>query len=357
MGDPEAASRRRVHGRAPVQNVWPAESGTGSAKGWRHDTDPRALLFMLSVSPDTSRRLLFTALLVVVAIGGASLLSLLLKRIMSRFERGAFWSQQALRLIAVAAVVVGLVAIWFDALRGLATVGGLLTAGVAVALQRVIMAFAGYLIILRGKLFTVGDRITIGGVRGDVVALGFMQTTVLEMGEPPGEQPDAPATWVRSRQYTGRIVRITNDKIFDTPVYNYTREFQFVWEEMHLPISYKDDRARAEQILLEVARKHTDPVMRDARPSIEKLRDTYSIHDTIDVEPHVYYRITDNWVELTLRFVSPVHGTRPLKDAMSREILTQFEAAKIGIASGTYEIVGMPPIRVQMGGAEAWPNG
>jgi small-conductance mechanosensitive channel len=168
------------------------------------------------------------------------------------------------------------------------------------------------------------------------------------MGEPPGEEADAPATWIRARQYTGRIVRVTNDRIFETPVYNYTREFQFVWEEMHLPISYKDDRGRAEEILLDIARQHTDAIVRDAQPAVEKLRNTYSIHDGVDVNPHVYYRITDNWVELTLRFISPVHGTRTLKDAMSRDILAQFDAAGIGIASGTYEIVGVPPVRVLM---------
>ena len=95
-----------------------------------------------------------------------------------------------------------------------------------------------------------------GGVRGDVVALGFFQTTIMEMGQPPAVQSADPAVWVQSRQFTGRIVTVANSKIFDEPVYNYTREFPFIWEEMRLPIAYRDDRARAEQILLEAARKH-----------------------------------------------------------------------------------------------------
>ena len=73
---------------------------------------------------------------------------------------------------------------------------------------------AGYFIILRGKSFKVGDRIVMGGVRGDVIAVSFMQTTIMEMGQPPGEQADAPSLWVAGRQYTGRIVTITNDKVF-----------------------------------------------------------------------------------------------------------------------------------------------
>jgi len=65
-----------------------------------------------------------------------------------------------------------------------------------------------------------------------------------------------------------------------------------------------------------------------------------------EVEPRVFYRITDNWLELGLRFLSPAHGARALKNAMSRDILRAFDAAGIGIASATYDIVGFPPLRL-----------
>jgi hypothetical protein len=61
----------------------------------------------------------------------------------------------------------------------------------------------------------------------------------------------------------------------------------------------------------------------------------------------LFLRITDNWVELAVRFLCGTHDVRGLKDRISREILSGLEAAKIGIASGTYEIVGVPPIRVE----------
>jgi len=63
--------------------------------------------------------------------------------------------------------------------------------------------------------------------------------------------------WVMARQYTGRVVTVTNDKIFDEPVYNYSREFPYLWEEMRLGISYLADRNLAEHILLDVANRHT----------------------------------------------------------------------------------------------------
>ncbi len=153
--------------------------------------------------------------------------------------------------------MLGIASIWFDNPARLATAIGLVGAGIAFALQRVITAVAGYFVILRGKTFNVGDRIVMGGVRGDVVNLSFMQTQIMEMGQPPQVNPGTePAMWVHSRQFTGRIVTVTNDKVFDEPVYNYTHEFPYIWDEMRVPVRYQDDRAKAQHILLDAAQRH-----------------------------------------------------------------------------------------------------
>jgi len=262
-------------------------------------------------------------------------------------ERVRFWTQQGVSIATLLVLFLGVASIWFDDPARFATMAGLATAGVAVALQRVITSFAAYLIILRGRVFTVGDRITMGGVRGDVVALGFMQTSVMEMGEPPPVQSAEPAVWVQARQYTGRLVRVSNDKIFDSPVWNYTREFPFLWEEIHLPVKYDADRGRAEAILLEAARRHTAEIAREAEPAMRALRRSYYMPEEVHLEPRVFFRLTDNWLELTVRFVVREHGVRAVKDAMSRDILVALEEAGIGVASATYEIVGLPPLELR----------
>jgi small-conductance mechanosensitive channel len=144
------------------------------------------------------------------------------------------------------------------------------------------------------------------------------------------------------------MIRVTNDKIFDSPVYNYTRVFPYLWEELHLPISYKDDRRGAERILMEVAHKHTDEIVREAAPHIAKLVEEYRLATTPEIAPRVYMRLTDNWVELSLRFLIHIEGGRALKDKMSRDLIDALDAAGIGIASGTYEIVGMPKLDVRV---------
>jgi small-conductance mechanosensitive channel len=261
----------------------------------------------------------------------------------TRFQ---FWAKQGVSLIVAAILFLGIMSIWFDNPARLAGVLGLIGAGVAFALQRVITAVAGYFVILRGKTFNVGDRIVMGGVRGDVIDLSFMQTRIMEMGQSPKEQGDAPSMWIRSRQFTGRIVTVTNDKVFDEPVYNYTRDFPYIWDEINLPVRYQDDRDQAEQILLDAAKRHAVTREKIGEEEVRRMKDEFGI-DVGEIDPQSFWRITDNWLEVTVRFLAPDHGIRHIKDRMSRDILAGLDEAKIGIASGTYAIVELPPIRVE----------
>jgi small-conductance mechanosensitive channel len=310
---------------------------------------------LVGATPENGKKLLLTivmvAMVVLFAMIGRRLLAGTLGQ-RARLNRFRFWARQAVGLLAGAVLILGIVSIWFDDPTRLTTALGLITAGVAFALQRVITAIAGYFVILRGKTFNVGDRIVMGGVRGDVIALSFMQTKILEMGQPPPVSGAEPAMWVHSRQFTGRIVTVSNDKIFDEPIYNYTYHFPYVWEEIRLPVKYGDDRAAAETILLEAAERHA--VSQDQlnpRHSAE-LQRNYGIRIG-DIEPKVYWRLTDNWLELAVRFLSPDHGTREIKDAMSREILARLDAEGIGLASATYEITGLPVLTVARDEAQA----
>jgi small-conductance mechanosensitive channel len=256
-----------------------------------------------------------------------------------------FWTRQGVNFFTALAVFMGVVSVWFDDPDRLTTAFGLLTAGLAFALQRVITALAGYFVILRGKTFNVGDRIVMGGVRGDVIALDLMQTTIMEMGQPPAVQNADPAMWVKSRQYTGRIVTVSNANIFDEPVYNYTRDFGYLFEEISIPIKYTADRDRAETILRDAAQRHTADYQNISEDEARELQRRYFMREP-QFAPRVYLRITDNWIELTVRFVTPDHGVRELKDAISRDILSGFEQAGIEVASATFEVVGLPPLRL-----------
>lgn len=326
---------------APVHN---AAASPGQVEGAR--------LFgvtLIGATPDNFHKLLITIGFIAVAFA----VTWLLRRILGLFigsrsgTRFQFWAKQGVSLVIAAILVLGIMSIWFDNPNRLAAALGLIGAGIAFALQRVITAVAGYFVILRGKTFNVGDRIVMGGARGDVISLSFMQTHIMEMGQPPQVNPGTdPAMWVHSRQFTGRIVTVTNDKVFDDPVYNYTHEFPYIWDEMRVPIRYQDDREAAQKALLDAATRHAVTEEKIGKDEVQRLHERFGIN-VGEIDPRVYWRITDNWLELTVRFLAPDHGIRAIKDAMSREILAALDKARIGIASGTYAIVELPPVKVE----------
>jgi hypothetical protein len=169
----------------------------------------------------------------------------------------------------------------------------------------------------------------------------------MEMGEPPPEQSAEPAAWIHSRQFTGRICTVTNDKTFDEPFYSYTHHFPYIWpyiwDEVRLPVHHTQDHAKAEAILLEAARRHAltdDKVERDKLEELDGLYGLYGLYGLkhLDIAPRVLWRLTDNWLEMAFRFLVSDHGTRQVKDAKSREILAGLDAAGLNIASSTQEI-------------------
>lgn len=304
----------------------------------------------MGLNAENMHRVLLTLALVLVVFVLRAVLNAVARVVASgrenENERIRFWVHQGVSMAVAAVLLVGFLSIWFDDPNRLATVAGFVAAGLAFALQKVVTSVAGYFVILRGGVFSVGDRILMSNVRGDVIALNFTRTTIMEMGQPPGERPDDPNVWVRSRQYTGRVVTVTNDKIFEAAVFNYSRDFPYIWEEMNIPISYKGDYKQAEQIMLDVVSRHTVEINEMSKEALEKMRGRYYVH-LGDLKPRVFMRLTDNWIDLSVRFLVPDHGVREIKDAMSREMLERFNEAGIGIASGTYEIVGFPPLRIE----------
>lgn len=302
---------------------------------------------LVGINAENGRKVVLTILL----IGAIFLIAAILKWAAGVFhsfaggEKIEFWARQGISLFSGLCLIIALASIWFDDPARLATAIGLITAGLAFALQKVVSAVAGYFVILRGNTFNVGDRITMGGVRGDVIALGIIQTTIMEMGEPPSVQNSEPAMWVKARQYSGRIVTVPNSKIFDEPVYNYTRDFPFVWEEMTVMLSYSSERETVEEILLEAAKRHTVDASSMSAEAVRELKRRYFMQRP-EIEPKVYFRITDDRLNATVRFVVEEHGIREVKDAMSREILKKFESAGLQIASSSLEITALPPLKI-----------
>ena len=275
-----------------------------------------------------SSKLVISALTVVVAV----LIIVGMRFLFSwRIEDPAvrYHSRKIARYAIVILALIALGFVWRPFAGQLGLVIGLLGAGLAFALQEVIGAVAGWANIVSGGMYRVGDRIEIAGVRGDVIDITLLRTKLMEIGSPTDS-----GTWVKGRQYTGRIVTVSNKKTFTDPVFNFSATFEFIWEELTIPISHDSDWILAEKIMLEEARAVSRS--EGAQEAMELMLKRYPV-PRVEVEPHVFVRATDNWMELAARFIVPVRTSRSVKDGLFRRITRRLDEAGVEIASETID--------------------
>ena len=246
-----------------------------------------------------------------------------------------YYTRKAVHYLVGLVAIVAVALIWRAFAGRIGVVLGLAAAGVAFAMQEVIGALAGWVNVVSGRIFRDGDRIQMGGVQGDVIDLTPLRTKILEIGSAAED-----ASWVKGRQHTGRIVAVSNKATFTEPVYNYSSVFEFIWEELTVPIAYRSDWRAAERIL------HQEAVRASGAEGAEEAMRTMTRRYPVpraELEPRVFARATDNWMELSARFVVPVRTARSVKDAMTRRVWDRLDAEGIEIASETAEVMVRQP--------------
>lgn len=199
-------------------------------------------------------------------------------------------------------------------LRQLTLALGVAGAGIAFALQEVIASVAGWAAVAFGGFYNVGDRVQVGGIRGDVIDIGVLRTTVMECGE-----------WVRGDQYNGRIVRVANSFVFKEPVFNYSGDFPFLWDEVVVPVRYGSDPRLARELIERAVREVVGGYVSHATSAWEKMVRKYRIEDA-RIEPMVMLIANDNWLEFAARYVVDFKRRRTVKDEIFTKLLDSFEA-------------------------------
>ncbi|MGB3160006.1 MAG: mechanosensitive ion channel family protein [Carnobacterium sp.] len=255
----------------------------------------------------------------------------LLNRLYGKLKNSGHWyvARKIARWLNNFVLFIIFMSIFGRNLTGFTTAIGLAGAGITYALREVIVSIAGWFAILFGDFFETSDRVLLGGIKGDVVDIGVLRTTLMEVGE-----------WVNGDQYTGRIVRVANSYIFSSPVYNYTANFKFLWDELMVPLRFDSDMKLAKTILLEIAEKHTGQYNNEAAIAWETMKRRYKLEDA-SLENQVFLSFNDNWVEISLRYVVDYRERRNVKDKIFSEILLRFEqeGERLEIASETLEII------------------
>ncbi|MBE99734.1 mechanosensitive ion channel family protein [Flavobacterium coralii] len=219
--------------------------------------------------------------------------------------------------------------VFSDKLGGVTVAFGVAGAGIAFALQEVIASFAGWLAIMFGGFYKTGDRVQLGGIRGDVMDIGVLRTTLMETGQ-----------WVDGDLYNGRIVLIANSFVFKEPVFNYSGDFPFLWDEVKIPVQYGSDYDKAKQILLKAGLAVAGGLSEESHERWMELQRKYRLEDA-QTDPMVSIIANDNWVEFTLRYVVDYKKRRATKTDMFTLILKEVDATngEVKFASATFQLV------------------
>lgn len=218
--------------------------------------------------------------------------------------------------------------IYSDKLGGLTVAFGVAGAGIAFALQEIIVSIAGWIAITFGKYYKVGDRILLGGVKGDVIDISVMRTTLMECGK-----------WINGDLYNGRVVRIANSFLFKDPVFNYSGDFPFLWDEIVVPIKHGSDVKEVKAIFSDIAESIVGEYSKNANTAWIELVNKYMVENA-QIKPLITVTFNENWINFTIRYVVDYKSRRGTKDQLFSKILEASKNSpdKIKIAYSTLEI-------------------
>lgn len=221
--------------------------------------------------------------------------------------------------------------IWVEDLQSLVVGFGLVAAAFTLTMQDVAKNFVGGLSIFFNRIYRVGDRIEIGSKKGDVIDIDIFYTTIMEINE-----------WVSADLPTGRLSLIPNGHVLSNITNNYTKDFDFLWDEITIPVTYDSDWKAARAVIIDAINQETRIAEELARKEISHMERKYFLSSG-SMKAEAFVSLTDNWIEVTARYVTPARQRRKIRSNISNKILEDIEkSANIKIASQTVDIVGFP---------------
>jgi len=222
-----------------------------------------------------------------------------------------------LRRIALWFAIALIIAFGFASeLGSVATFAGLLTAGVAVALQNVIVAVVGYFLLIGKFGVRVGDRVQISGVSGEVVEIGMIRLHVMELS---GSGADA--------QPTGRVVAFSNSIVFQPTagLFKQVPGASFMWHEISITLAPDSDYQEVEKRMLAAV----DAAFKDYQKDFENLRQqverNLSSISVGSLTPKVRFKLSQSGLEVVVRFPVETQKAGDVDDRVTRHLLMAIE--------------------------------
>ena len=202
--------------------------------------------------------------------------------------------------------------VWIEQFQTITTFLALVGAGLAIALKDLVTGLAGWAFILLKRPFTVGDRIEIAGLKGDVIDQRLFKFSLMEIGN-----------WVDADQSTGRVIHLPNGLALSHIIANYTQGFSNIWNEIAVTVTFESDWRTAKLLMTTIALDATEELVAEAEAEVKRANHPYMLHYSV-FTPIVYTSIVPNGVRLTIRHLSPPRRRRTITQTISEAILESF---------------------------------
>ena len=270
-------------------------------------------------------------ILIIIGIGIILLVRFFINKALNKSIKttdNKYRARKAISFIGYLFMVAVILMVYSDKLGNIGVTLGVVGAGIAFALQEVIISLAGWLNIMITGVVGVGQRVKIGAVKGDIIDIGVMSTVIMEVGD-----------WIDGDLYNGRIVTVANSFVFKEDIHNYSGEYPFLWDEIQIPIRSESDYTLAREIFSGVLDNICKDYAVQSKAGWEELTNKYRVEEA-QVEPMISLKFDENWITFTLRYVVDYKKRRSTKDLIYTNLLD--EIAKydniIMIATSTLEI-------------------
>ena len=219
--------------------------------------------------------------------------------------------------LAVAVIVISIIFVnWYAAVAAFG-VGSII---VGLAVQTPMKSFIAWIYILVRQPFRVGDRIKIADATGDVIDVGYLDTTLWEFG----------GQYLSSDHPSGRLIKFPNEKVLDELVYNYSWPlFPYIWNEIKFQIAYNADLEFIASTMQKITEEELGKEMLERVQTFRELLARTPV-DELDVHEHprVIFRVGENtWLEAIVRYLVAPREAGRVKTRLIKKLLAALNAA------------------------------
>jgi small-conductance mechanosensitive channel len=227
--------------------------------------------------------------------------------------------RRILKLVATCAVAVIVISVlfvnWYTAVVSL----GVFSVILGLALQTTFTSFIGWIYILVRTPYRVGDRIKIGNATGDVIDVGYLDTTLWEFG----------GDLLSTDHPSGRVIKFPNSNVLNSAVYNYSWPlFPYVWSEIKFQVAYESDLEFVANTMQEVAQEEIGEAMLERVRTFKNLLAETPVDELqVRERPKVIFRVGENtWLEAIVRYLVPPREVGRIKTRLIRKMLERLNA-------------------------------